>query len=252
MIIKNIYHKIHCHPFFYLVAFVTLVTGNFKDFSIFMSLLIIHELGHILMGYHLKWNIKRVIIFPFGALTIFEDHLNKPIREEFFIVIAGPIFQCLFYQFLSHYSIPHLASFHYGLLLFNLLPMIPLDGSKMVVLIYQRFFSYWGSQYFIFFVSLFSFPLLFWIMDPSFVLLLVAIILLQKIVTTFKKRHSLFSKFTLERFLYPLQLFRRKVICGKNIHKMRRDTKHLFLVDGIYYTEQQMLQKVFDFKKNQW
>ena len=119
---RNIYHKIQIHPFFYLTAFVALITGNFKSFSLFMSILLVHELGHISAGLYYKWNIDRVILFPFGALTVFKDHLNKPIKEELMIVLMGPIFQCFYYYLLSFYSIPSIATYHYGLLFFNLLP----------------------------------------------------------------------------------------------------------------------------------
>ncbi len=252
MIIKNIYHKIKIHPFFYLTSFIVLMTGNFKEFTIFMILLLIHECGHILVGIYFKWNIESVMIFPFGALTVFKDHLNKPIKEELLIVLMGPIFQCLCYLVLCLYQIPNLETYHYGLLLFNLLPITPLDGSKIWVLIYQRFFSYFYSQSFLFIFSIFHIILLYFISKHSLVLYFILMILISKVIKEFKSRHMLFSKFILERTLYPFQFPRRKIIKGTNIKKMKRDTKHLFYINKNYYTERAYLQKIFDFKGKKW
>ena len=245
---KNIYPKIQIHPFFYLVSFLAFITGNFKSFCLFMSILIVHECGHILAALYFHWNILTIFLFPFGALTMFQDHLNKPIKEELIIVLMGPIFQCIFYYILSIYSLPYLKSFHYGLLFFNLLPIVPLDGSKIVTLFYQRFLSYWGSYYWAYWVSIISFPLIFFIQKESLITYLVAIILFHKVVTTFEEKHIVFSKFILERILYNFSFPRRKIIKGEHLKKMKRDTKHIFYINGYYYTEQQALQKTFDLK----
>lgn len=252
LIIKNIYKKIEIHPFFYVITFLVLLTGNFNTFCLFMSLLMVHECGHIMAGLYFKWNIEKVVLFPFGALTVFQDHLNKPIKEEWVIVLLGPIFQCLFYRFLCSYSIPSLSSIHYGLLFFNLLPIIPLDGSKIVLLIYQVFFSYWSSYYFILCLSIIGLFSFFLTLKNIFVLYLILIILFTKIITLFQRRYQLFSKFLLERFLYSFSFPKRKTIIGGETKKMKRDTKHLFFIDGRYETEKEYLQKMFDFKGKKW
>lgn len=252
MIIKNIYKKIEINPFFYVIAFLAFITGNFKNFCLFMSILIVHECGHILSGIYFKWVIEKITLYPFGALTIFKDHLNKPIKEEFWIVIMGPIFQCLFYQLLSSCSLPHLKNFHYGLLLFNLLPIVPLDGSKLVLLFYQRFFSYFSSHYFIFILSIGSIFILLPFVIKTLISLLLVITLIPKIISFFSERYSLFSKFLLERVLYSFNFPRRKIIDGNQLKKMKRDTKHLFLINNSYVTEQRLLQKMFDFKRDKW
>ena len=99
--IKNILAKIHIHLFFYITAFICVLTGYFYEFSLFTYLILIHELGHVLAGIYFKWNIKEIIILPFGGLTKFEELLNKPIIEEFIITIMGPIFQIIGYYILK-------------------------------------------------------------------------------------------------------------------------------------------------------
>lgn len=250
MIIKTIYHKIQIHPFFYGIAFLAFCTGNFKSFCLFMTILIIHECGHVSAGLYYHWKISKIHIYPFGALTVFQDHLNKPMKEEFWIVLMGPIFQILFYYFLifCHKDSTLLESFHYGLLFFNLLPIIPLDGSKLFQLILQYFCSYWKSFILLWFVSIGSI-FIFCIQNiKSLVWVLILLLLLEKGLNAYYRRYSIFSKFLLERTLYSFSFPRRKNIVGENVKKMKRDTYHLFYKDGHYETEQQVLKKMFDFQ----
>ena len=79
-----------------MAALISVITGHFKGFILFSLIIIVHELGHILMGILFKWKIDKVIILPFGALTVFNEDLNRKISEEAWIVIMGPIFQIVF------------------------------------------------------------------------------------------------------------------------------------------------------------
>ncbi|MCI9233509.1 MAG: hypothetical protein HFH08_02790 [Bacilli bacterium] len=217
-----------------------------------MAILLFHELGHILMALYFKWHIEKVKLYPFGALTLFEEHLNKPIKEEMMIVLAGPIFQLFFYHLFSGLNWNHFKEFHYCLLYFNLLPIIPLDGSKIVMLFYQYFFSYWRSFYFLFYISILTLPLLFFQFGFSLVLLLILITLFMDMVEFFQTRNFCFRKFLLERILYRFAFSKRKVIHDGNIKKMKRDTKHLFYQKGHFVSEETYLQKMFDFKGKAW
>ena len=113
---KNIF-KIH--PLYYLVAILTIITGNFKDFTLITLIIIIHELGHISAAIYYKWKIEKIVILPFGGITIFNEYLNRPIKEELLISIMGPIYQIIFYYLICLFNLnTTLFSFyHYTLLL---------------------------------------------------------------------------------------------------------------------------------------
>lgn len=217
-----------------------------------MAILLFHELGHVLVARYFKWHIEKVKLYPFGALTLFEEHFNKPIKEEMLIVLAGPFFQILFYHLFSHFDWDYFKEFHYSLLYFNLLPIVPLDGAKIVTLIYQLIFSYWSSFYFIFVVSIFMLPFLFLQFGFSLVFFLILITLCMDILETFQNRKFCFQKFLLERLLYRFSFVKRKIILNGNIKKMKRDTKHLFYQNNHYISEERYLQKMFDFKGKAW
>ena len=73
------------------------------------------------MGIYFKWKIEKVIILPFGALTIFNVDLNSKIYEEFLICIMGPLFQLIF-TFIFYYFTNNDVIFNYSfsILFFNL------------------------------------------------------------------------------------------------------------------------------------
>ena len=91
---KNIF-KIH--PIFYIVAIISIFSGLFKNFILFTSIILFHELGHIIGALIKRWKIKKIILLPFGGLIIFDELLNRRLIEEFVILILGPLFQILFY-----------------------------------------------------------------------------------------------------------------------------------------------------------
>ena len=246
MTIKNIF-KIH--PFYFFTAFICAITGNFKGFLIFSKITIIHEIGHILAAIFLKWNIKKIIILPFGALTIFNEKINKPLKEELLILIFGPIFQLIFNSFTSseitlNYSV--------SLLLFNLLPIWPLDGSKFLNIILNKLISFKKSHLITLYIS-FVF-IIFTVIKTNFnlILILILMLILTKEIEEYKNHKNTFNKFLLERYLYNFKFKKIKIIKSLNTNKMKRDYKHIFYDGENYLTERKILKKKFDFTRKTW
>lgn len=246
---KNIF-KIHFHPLFYLVVVIFIFTGHFHDFFLFLSIILFHELGHILGGIFFRWDIEEVLILPFGSLTIFKEGLNKPLKEEFFIAILGSLFQIIFYfLFKNKWDI---TSLHYSLLFFNLLPITPLDGSKILNVFFNKFFPFKKSNWLtiitsiiivcvVFMISFFLFPF-------NFLLLLVFLFLVIKIWKEFQNHAIVFQKFLYDRYYFPRKYGKTKKIDEINVSKIYKDYYHLFYEQKKCYTEREILRKRFDFK----
>ena len=66
-----------------------------------MSLIIVHEFGHLLMAKHYKWNTDKIYIYPLGGITKFDVIINKPLKEELLIMLMGPIFQVVYFYLLT-------------------------------------------------------------------------------------------------------------------------------------------------------
>lgn len=247
--IKTILSKIQFHFFFYIVALVCVLAGYFYEFALFTYLILIHECGHISAGMYFKWNIKKIIILPFGGITLFEDALNKPIKEEWIITVMGPIFQIFGYYLLQCKVDEVLTYYHFIILAFNLLPIIPLDGSKLLHLTLQKLFPFYKSyQILTFFSCIFAIFLLLLnslIFHNGF--LLITLLLLHKhIYKVYKEYPFYFKKFLLERYLYTFSFKKRMIINEASLKRMKRDYKHLFYINNRYITEREMLKKTFD------
>lgn len=241
MIIKTI-SKIKIHPLFYIIAFITLITGFFKEFSYIMLIITVHELGHILMAFYYKWQIDKIVILPFGGLTVFNEKVNRPLKEELLISLSGPLIQLIVFSFVTNELI---LKYHYFLLIFNLIPVIPLDGSKIFNCFLNVFLPFKLSHII---TIVFSTIIIisFSVFKFNLVLLIVIIFLILKIFEEFQNRNNIFNKFLMERYLYTFNFTKRKIIKGYNLHYMFKDHKHLFYIDNQYYSEKQLLEKRFD------
>lgn len=242
--------KIKLHPLFYLSTFLLVVTGHFHDLFIFLSIILFHELGHILAGKIFKWKIKEVRILPFGAITIFDEGINKPLIQILIISIMGPIFQIIFYFLLRNYiSIDRL---HYSLLFFNLLPIVPLDGSKIFNVLFNLFLPFKISHYLTTFLSFLLVVLggIFLIFYKfNFLLILVFLLLGIKAFDELKNHLLIFEKFLFERYFTKRKYKRYKYINGIDERKIYQDFYTIFNYDNKSFTEREILKEMFDFKE---
>jgi len=167
---KNIYPKITFHPLLLFFALLAIFTAHFQQFLTFMLIIFIHECGHLLFAFLFHWKIEKIIFLPFGGMIKFHEKLNRPIYQEFLIVLGGPLFQILF-------SFVYPTIYHIPLLIFNLLPIYPLDGSKILLLIFNVCFSYYQSYVFL---VIFSYSTIFLLnlCYPSFYFLIFSLFLL--------------------------------------------------------------------------
>lgn len=250
---KNIFSLIKVHPFFYVLVFISLLTGNFKTLIIFMSIILFHELGHITLGLIFKWKIEKIVILPFGGLTIFDEYINRPIFEELLVCVSGPIFQIIYYCIASNFI--DIANIHYNLLIFNLLPIVPLDGSKIFNLILNKIFpfrlSYILTNFIAFLISILSFFVII-NKDWNLLLFLTIILLIFKTIKEVRNTNYIFNRFLLERYIKHLNLKKTRQIKGLNLKKMYRDYKHVFVYDKKYYTEREIIRKRFDLQRKMW
>ena len=238
--------KIKIHPFFYIILCIIVITGHFKTFSHFILLIGIHELGHITAGLCFKWKIEKIVILPFGGLTIFHEKINRPIYQELFIALFGPIFQIIFYYLYTKYgnNQPDIYVYHHALLLFNLLPIYPLDGSKILVLICNYFFPFSTSYkigLWVSFLGLVLFPLFL----HNLFYILVFLCLGKNLLEKHKQYHYIIELFLYERYEYTFAFKRKKIINGNHLYKMFRDCNHLFFIENHYHTEKEILKKHF-------
>ena len=219
---KNILTKIYIHPFTYIVLLISLVTGLFKELITFLFIIIIHELGHITASLIFKWKIDKVSIMPFGCITIFSELINRPLIEEFIILISGPLFQFINYLIFKDIT-PYFNYYNYGLFIFNMLPIYPLDGYKLFSIILNKYIPYKKVIRIMLIISLICLTLF---IKKDLIYLIILLLLLKGIIGEFKNIDYIYNKFLLERYLYNFRFKKRKNI--NDINNMYRDYYHIF------------------------
>ncbi len=247
---KNILNKIYIHPLFLITLFIFVSIGYFRFLIYFMVLIIVHELGHIIISLLFKWNIDKIIILPFGGLIKYNEIINRPLIEEFLIAISGIIFQYIFYLLVKDFiDYKYFKTIHYFIILFNLIPIYPLDGSKILNIFFNIITSFKNSlslTIIISYIFIIIFSLLFFNINK--IIAFVLIFLMLEVNKLYKERKELFNKFLLERYLNEFKFKKKKTI--NNVDKMKKDYRHLFYIDGRYLTENYFLKKMFDIRRN--
>lgn len=243
-----IFKKIHFHGLYFVVALIAVLTGFFKEFVVFNGILLFHELGHVLVGLYYQWNIEKILILPFGAVTIFQEKMNRPIYEEFLISIAGIGFQMILYFLVCALFSRSMMfdRYHWSIILFNLLPIYPLDGSKLLNLILSYFLPFRFCHIVGIVMSFLFVGLFFWFWF-DLVSILIVICLFQRIVFEIRHHGILFYHFLLERYLYNFHFKRRKYLKSDDVNLMVRGCFHFFSDGEKMITEKEMLKKRFDF-----
>lgn len=228
-----------------------MITGMMKPFFYFTALILVHELGHLFFALLFHWKIDKVTILPWGGLTVFQEKMNRPWIEEFCILFGGPFFQTVFVSFLN--GPDYVFTYHILLLWFNFLPIIPLDGSKLWNLLFQKFFPFKFAYACTLLLSclflIVSFLIVFTLPHPLF-LILALLCLVRDTVLAVQKKELLWQKFLLERYLYVFSFSKERKIMGYHTEQMKRDYRHLFYIDYKWVPERVALVKTFDFPEN--
>ncbi len=231
---------IYLDKFFYFFLLVIVLTGNFNYFLGYFSLLFIHEIGHAITGIVLGYKLKKIVFYPLGGITTFCLPVNIPLKKEFLILIMGPVMQIIGYLFLIKFY-PFIRVYHYSILIFNLLPLYPLDGGKILNILCNYRFNYLKSFKIVYCISLIMiiFLLFYCYLKFNLNLLLMIFFMSHKLFKTYKNRFYYYQRFLLERYLYHYYFPRLKYV--DSIKEFYRDCEHIIN----YQKEQNFLKKYF-------
>lgn len=257
---KSIYKKVKLSPFFLLLILLSLISGLFRDILCLFTIIVIHEIGHIIISLYFKWNIKCINITACGGYIIYDEIIDKPFKEELIISISGILIQTIFYVFfvilnkisiLDVSTLAMIKKYHYSVLIFNLLPIFPLDGSKILNTYLNMHMSYLKSLKITNVISI----IVLIIMFLGFIILGVKLeygylvimsFVISKILKNINDSPFLFNRFLFERYKKPITKNKYFYINGDNLKKMRRQVKNYFYINGKYYKESLILSKRFD------
>ena len=223
------------NPLFYICGLICILTGYLKYFVLIMFIILIHELGHILVAKLFKWKIDRIIILPFGGLIVFNEKIDNNLLQEFLITISGPLLQLIMTLIINNEL---LNTISYNLLIFNLLPIVPLDGSKILNIFLNKFICFRISYYILLLISILF---IVYIFEFNLIIILVIMCLIKEIIISFIKYKYIYNKFILEKYLNKIKY--KKIRKISNINNLYRNTNHLIKYENKYYLEEEYIKK---------
>ncbi|WP_059171277.1 M50 family metallopeptidase [Bacillus sp. FJAT-27445] len=245
---------VYIHPLLWLAAAVATLTAHFLELCLLLAIIFIHEIGHALAAMFFSWRIKRISILPFGGVAEMDEHGNRPLKEEAIVILAGPA-QHIWMMggaYLLHANglIPdqtYLLFMKYNLMivLFNLFPIWPLDGGKLLFLLLSTWRPFPVAHQWMLissFTCLTFFSIATLLTVPLHLnIWLVAGFLYFSLYLEWKQRHFVFMRFLLERYygkngssipvLTPINAWEYEGILHV-LGKFRRGCKHSIVVKG--------------------
>ena len=134
------------------------------------------------------------------------------------------------------------------MLIFNLLPILPLDGGKILNLTLSKIISFNLSNKLTIYISLITIIIFLQsnTYQKNYSLLLTIGVLLQNIYKFYTNINYIYNRFLLERYLYNFTYKRTKLIKDKN--KMYKNRIHLFKKDKKIISEKEYLSNFFNKK----
>ena len=257
---KNILQKIKINNLTYFLLFICLLSGMFKNILLIFLIIIIHEFGHIYFIKKYNYDIKSVELYPFGGITKIEKDLNAPIAHDLIITLGAFLFQIILFlifyfafnfDLISYSTYTLFNTYNKSIIIFNLLPIIPLDGHILLKCILEKIFTYKTSAI----ISIvFSIIGIICYLTYNYIYsinnYLIVTLLIYKTAIYIKNYDYLYNRFLLERYLnnYPYKKSKHEnKISFKNF---RRETLHFFKVGDKYVHEREILKKKFDKKRH--
>ncbi|CAH1201034.1 Stage IV sporulation protein FB [Paenibacillus sp. JJ-223] len=146
--------RITMHPFFVIIMLASVLTGHFIELVTLFAIVFIHECGHAAAAGLLGCRVLSIQMLPFGGVAVIEDRGNLTAGKEILIALAGPMQNMLMVGAAllilqlgvgDPEFIRYIIQGNMLIALFNLLPVMPLDGGKIVQALVSLFAPYYST-----------------------------------------------------------------------------------------------------------
>lgn len=224
-----------------------MITGSFRNLYLFTIIILIHELGHYSAGKILKWNVYRIEIYPYGGCTKFDININTSMLEELFVLISGPLLQMIFYlllrNYLSYNDYILFRKYNFSILFFNMMPIYPLDGGRLLNLFFSFIMPYKKSLTLSANLSILISVLIIITCSNSLSFSIVIVFIIVKIYEERKKINFYYNKFLLERYMNKYNFKGLRII--NNVSSFYKSKRNLIKKNNHFFTEKEVLRNYF-------
>lgn len=137
--------RIDLKIFIFLIIFY--FTKQIEIYTMIMLFALIHELGHLLAGLLMGMKPEKIELMPFGVSISFKikvEEYNKKIKKgnmleikKILVALAGPLTNLIIIIIASNINIDLFKALiiiytNFLIMIFNLLPIYPLDGGRIL------------------------------------------------------------------------------------------------------------------------
>ena len=200
--------KIEIHNITYITMLISFLSGYFQYIYILLLIIFIHEFGHFFISNLINIKANKIIIYPFGGLTIYDSDLNLNTNKELISLLGGITFQLLFYflvviihnnNLMTHNVFNIIKRINIILISFNFLPILPLDGGRLLNILLDKIFPYKLSKKLTLIVSI-LFLGLFIMYKRTILSILLFVFLLKEIILEINNIDNKYMTFLFVRY----------------------------------------------------
>lgn len=146
--------RVRVHPLFGLVAIAGALTGQFLELITLFTIVIIHELGHIFAALAVGWRVVSMELLPFGGVAKVDEWGSTRTKDEVLVALAGPFmngvmvlfgYLMLWMELWTQGWSEFFISGNLVIACFNLLPVWPLDGGKVLQALLSKWLPYYKT-----------------------------------------------------------------------------------------------------------
>lgn len=156
--------KIKLSPLFFIILILMYLLGYTIEYILILFSIILHELGHIAISSLFGWQVHAVTILPVGLkASVTESGCSK--IKNVIIYLSGPLVNiCIIsagaflwnINFLNRNILETVILSNIYILIFNMMPVLPLDGGKVLREILSYFIGLYRANTVIKKLSLFT------------------------------------------------------------------------------------------------
>lgn len=207
--------KITINIFTYIFYIILILSGYINYLIIYLFIMFFHELGHIITIRIFKYKIKEIVILPSGGIIKTNISININSIKQFIISISGILFQLILFLIIKDngsYLYTIFYKLNISIIIFNIIPLYPLDGYKILLSVIEYFYKYKIIIYISYIISIIFLIIMFISTKNLFIFIFLYILNIKYILN----HKYYYNKFILERYLYNINHKRIKVVGSIN------------------------------------